>query len=157
MILAAAGAERSVGVEKPHAMSAVPPKTVLTKPQISGKEPPLPVSKLGRGLTVIGQLDTDGELHIHGSIQGRINAGTLVVASEGNVEGDIVAHDVHVIGRLNGRIFAVNVTLASSADVTGRVFHNAITVERGARIDARMPWRPPSYFETLDQLPETKS
>jgi cytoskeletal protein CcmA (bactofilin family) len=138
-------------------MSAVPPKTVFARPQPNGKDLPLPVSKLGRGLTVRGQLDTDGELHVHGSIQGRVNAGTLVVASGGYVEGDIVARDVHVIGRLNGRIFAVNVTLASSADVSGRVFHNAITVERGARIDARMPWRPPSYFETLDQLPETKT
>jgi cytoskeletal protein CcmA (bactofilin family) len=138
-------------------MSAVPPKTVFAKPQANGKEPPLPVSRLGRALTVKGQLDTDGELHVHGSVQGRGNAGTLVVASEGHVEGDIVAHDVHIIGRLNGRIFAVNVTLASSADVSGRVFHNATTVERGARIDARMPWRPPSYFETLDQLPETRT
>jgi cytoskeletal protein CcmA (bactofilin family) len=137
-------------------MSAVPPKTVLIKPQASGREPALPMSKLGSGLTVRGQLDTDGELHIHGNIQGRINAGMLVVAAEGSVEGDIVARDVLVVGRLNGRIFAINVTLASSADVTGRVFHNAITVERGARIDARMPWRPPSYFETLDQLPETQ-
>ena len=136
-------------------MSVPSQKAALIRPQPHGKEPLLPVSRLGRGLTVRGQLDTDGELHIHGNIQGRINAGTLVVASEGNVEGDIVARDVHVIGRLNGRIFAVNVTLASSADVTGRVFHSAITVERGARIDARMPWRPPSYFETLDQLPET--
>jgi hypothetical protein len=48
------------------------------------------------------------------------------------------------------------VTLESSAEITGRVFHNTITVARGARIDARMPWRPPSYFETLDQLPETR-
>ena len=56
----------------------------------------------------------------------------------------------------NGRVFALNVTLESSAEITGRVFHNTITVARGARIDARMPWRPPSYFETLDQLPETR-
>lgn len=138
-------------------MSAVPPKTVFAKPQATGKEPPLPVSSLGSGLTVRGQLDTEGELHVHGSIQGRVNAATLVVAPGGYVEGDIVARDVHIIGRLNGRVFAVNVTLASSADVSGRVFHNAITVERGARIDARMPWRPPSFFETLDQLPETRT
>jgi cytoskeletal protein CcmA (bactofilin family) len=137
-------------------MPAVSPKTVFTKPQANGREALLPVSRLGSALTVRGQLDTDGELHVHGNIQGRINAGTLVVASDGYVEGDIVARDVHIIGRLNGRIFAVNVTLASSADVTGRVFHNTVTVERGARIDARMPWRPPSYFETLDQLPETR-
>jgi cytoskeletal protein CcmA (bactofilin family) len=137
-------------------MSAATPNTAFKKPQAGGQDA-LPVSKLGRALTVKGQLDTDGELHILGNVLGRINAATLVIAGDGYVEGDIVAHDVHVDGRLNGRIFAVNVTLAKSATVTGRVFHNTVTVEQGARVDARMPWRPPSYFETLDQLPETRA
>jgi cytoskeletal protein CcmA (bactofilin family) len=136
-------------------MSAAPPKDVFTKPQNGGEL--LPVSKLGKAISVRGDLETDGELHIQGRVAGRINAGTLVIAGDGYVEGDIVARDVRIDGRLNGRIFAVNVTLAKSADVSGRVFHNTVTVEQGARIDARMPWRPPSYFETLDQLPETKS
>ena len=101
-------------------------------------------------------LDTDGELRIHGHVLGRVNAERIVIAPGGSVEGDVVATDALIEGRLNGRIFAVNVTLESSAEITGRVFHNTITVARGARIDARMPWRPPNYFETLDQLPETR-
>jgi len=137
-------------------MSAAPPKSVFAKPQ-NGNGTVLPVSNLGKAIRVNGDLETDGELHIQGCVTGRINAGTLVIAGDGYVEGDVVARDVRVDGRLNGRIFAVNVTLAKSADVSGRVFHNSVTVEQGARIDARMPWRPPSYFETLDQLPETKS
>jgi cytoskeletal protein CcmA (bactofilin family) len=117
----------------------------------------LAVSHLGRAITVNGVLDTDGELRIHGRVLGRINAERIVIAAGGCVEGDVVANEALIGGRLNGRVFALNVTLESSADVTGRVFHNNITVARGARIDARMPWRPPSYFETLDQLPETKA
>jgi cytoskeletal protein CcmA (bactofilin family) len=138
-------------------MTAGSPKTVFAKPQASGRDAPLPVSSLSKSLTIRGLLETDGEVHIHGTVQGRINADRLVVASSGYVEGDIVARDAHIIGRLNGRVFAVNVTLAGSANVSGRVFHNTVTVEHGARIDARMPWRPPSYFETLDQLPETRA
>ncbi len=139
---------------KPGLMSAASPKAVFTKPQNGDV---LPVSHVGKALHVQGELETDGELHIQGSVTGRINAGILIIAGDGYVEGDIVARDVHVDGRLNGRIFAVNVTFAKSATVTGRVFHNSVTVEQGARIDARMPWRPPSYFETLDQLPETRA
>jgi cytoskeletal protein CcmA (bactofilin family) len=63
---------------------------------------------------------------------------------------------VRIEGRLEGRIFALNVVLDSAAEVTGRIFHNTITVAKGARIDARMPWRPPSYFEALEQLPEVR-
>jgi cytoskeletal protein CcmA (bactofilin family) len=116
----------------------------------------LAVSHLGRAITVNGVLNTDGELQIHGRVLGRINAERIVILAGGSVEGDVVANDAFIGGRLNGRVFALNVTLESSADVTGRVFHSNITVARGARIDARMPWRPPSYFETLDQLPETR-
>ena len=126
-----------------------------TRPKAS-EEKSRAISHLGRAITVNGVLDTDGELRIHGHVQGRVNAERIVIAAGGSVEGDVVATDAFIEGRLNGRIFALNVTLESSAEITGRVFHNTITVARGARIDARMPWRPPNYFETLDQLPETR-
>jgi len=117
----------------------------------------LPVSRLGKALTVKGILDTDGELQVYGSVLGRINADRFVLAVDGYVEGDVLARDVQIGGRLTGRIFALNVALDSSADITGRVFHHTVTVAKGARIDGRMPWRPLNYFESLDQLPEAQS
>ena len=115
-----------------------------------------PGSRLGRGLTVTGSLDTEGELHIHGRVLGTIRADRVVMAPGSDVEGDIVARDAQISGRLLGRVFALNVTLDSSAEVTGRIFHHTVEVARGARIDARMPWRPLNFFQTLEQLPETQ-
>jgi len=117
----------------------------------------LPPSHLGRMLTVSGLLESEGEIHVHGNVVGRISADRLVIASGGYVEGDVVAREVHISGRLSGRIFALDVTLEASADVKGRVFHHTVSVAKGARIDGRMPWRPPNYFETLDQLPEEQA
>ena len=117
----------------------------------------LPVSRLGKALTVRGILDTDGELQVHGSVLGRINADRFVLGVDGYVEGDVLAREAQIGGRLSGRIFALNVALDSSADITGRVFHHTVTVAKGARIDGRMPWRPLNYFESLDQLPEAQS
>jgi cytoskeletal protein CcmA (bactofilin family) len=122
----------------------------------TAETPEPPPSQVGRALKVTGILDTDGDLYVHGAVLGRINADRVFLSPEGCVEGDVVARDVHVEGRINGRIFAVNVTVESSANVTGRIFHNTIAVALGARIDGRMPWRPPSYFETLTKLPETR-
>lgn len=116
----------------------------------------MPASTLGYGLKVTGDLDTDGELHIHGQVLGSVRADRLVLAEDGDVEGDIVARDAHISGRVNGRVFALNVQLDSSAEVIGRIFHHTVEVARGARVDARMPWRPLNFFETLDQLPETQ-
>jgi cytoskeletal protein CcmA (bactofilin family) len=115
-----------------------------------------PSSHVGRGLRVTGVLDMEGDLTVAGEVSGRINATRVVLAPESNVEADVVAQEVHIEGRFSGRIFAVAVTVESSANVTGKIFHNTISVARGARIDGRMPWRPPSYFETLTQLPETR-
>lgn len=113
-------------------------------------------SHLGRAVTVTGTVDLDGALNVEGTVKGRINATRVILGTESHVEGDVVAREVQVEGRFSGRIFALNVTVESSANVTGRIFHNTVSVAKGARIDGRMPWRPPSYFETLTQLPETR-
>ena len=115
-----------------------------------------PRSILGPGVTVQGVLEIDGELVIAGRVRGRIAALKLVIAEGGNFEGDIVARDVVIAGHLNGRVFAPNVSIEASAHVEGRLFHTQIAVAQGARLNGRMPWRPVSYFETLDQLPEIR-
>ena len=130
-------------------------RPLLRPPRAEGRTDAF-TSHLSKALTIKGDLDSDGELHIHGSVLGQVCADSLVVGSSGYLEGDVIARDVRIEGRLAGRIFALNVTLESAAEVTGRIFHNTITVAKGARIDARMPWRPPSYFETLEQLPEVR-
>ena len=115
-----------------------------------------PRSVLGPGVTVEGVLEIDGELVIGGQVRGRIAAVKVVIAETGNFVGDIVAREVAIAGRLNGRVFAPNVSIEASAHVEGRLFHTQIAVAQGARWNGRMPWRPVSYFETLDQLPEIR-
>lgn len=121
-----------------------------------GRETAVLESHLSRGFTVTGRIEAEGELTILGRVRGRIDAERVVLGHGSDVEGDIVARDVCIAGRFNGRIFALNVSVEATADVEGRIFHHTIAVEQGARIDGRMPWRPPNYFESLDQLPETR-
>jgi cytoskeletal protein CcmA (bactofilin family) len=136
-------------------MSALPQRALIrTQPRRS--EAALTVSRVGNGLTVTGHLETDGELHVHGKVHGSLCADRLVLGTDGEVEGDIVARDAHIGGRVNGRVFALNVTVESTADIKGRIFHHTVEVARGARVDARMPWRPLNFFETLVQIPETQ-
>jgi cytoskeletal protein CcmA (bactofilin family) len=137
------------------AMSVAPPRRLLRPPRAEGTSGAV-ASHLSRAITINGDLESDGELHIYGNVRGQVCADRLVVGAGGYLEGDVIARDVHIEGRLEGRIFALNVTLDSAAEVNGRIFHNTITVAKGARIDARMPWRPPSYFETLETLPEAR-
>jgi len=115
-----------------------------------------PPSFLGPGVGIQGALEIEGELVVSGVVRGRIAALKLVIASDGYVDGDIIASEVVITGRLNGRVFAPTVSIEASAQVEGRIFHTNVTIARGARVTGWMPWRPASYFETLDKLPETR-
>ena len=60
---------------------------------------------------------------------------------------------------VKGRLETSGITLDETKQefhVTGRIFHNTVTVAKGARIDGRMPWRPLNYFETLEHLREAQ-
>jgi cytoskeletal protein CcmA (bactofilin family) len=115
-----------------------------------------PPSYLRSSLRIRGVLEAECELTIGGIVMGRIAALKLIIAPGGHVEGDVIAKEVVIAGSLKGRVFAPTVTVEETAHIDGRVFHNTISVARGAHFDGRMPWRPISYFETLDQLPETQ-
>jgi len=130
----------------------------LSRNARNAPETELPASQLGRGLSVWGLIETDAALYIHGIVRGRIDAGLLVIEPTGFVHGDIVADEVRIAGRLDGRVFAPKVAIADGALIVGRIFHSEVSVSKAARIDpeARMPWRPPSYFQTLAHLPEIK-
>lgn len=122
--------------------------------QLEAEEPP---TFLGHGVAVRGVLEIDGELVVSGRVMGRITARRLVIAADGYVEGDIIAGEVVIAGRLNGRVFAPTVAIEDGAEIEGRIFHTNVTVARGAHVIGRMPWRPLSYFETLDELPEVRA
>ena len=84
------------------------------------------------------------------------STGVSVISRALKITGQLEStEDIRIDGEVNGDVRAVSVTVGHNAKVKGNVYGD--TVEQGARIDARMPWRPPSYFETLDQLPEARA
>ena len=115
-----------------------------------------PPSFLGPRTGIAGILEIEGELVISGTVRGQIAAIRVVIGRGGYVEGDVIAFEVVIAGQLNGRVFAPTVTIDASAQVDGRIFHTNLTVARGASMRGRTPWRPASYFETLDKLPEER-
>ena len=118
-------------------MTAPPLRTFRTAPRGQG-EAEMPASYLGTAFTAEGFLDTDGDIHIHGRVFGRVCADRLVLGSGGYLEGDVVARDVHIGGRLTGRIFALNVTLDSSASMLPAGFSTTKSRSHkgGHRVDA---------------------
>lgn len=91
-------------------------------------------SILSAGARMVGNLRTEGEVHIDGHHEGEILAKSVHVSRDGLVAGAITADTVHVEGRVDGAIAARSVTLGKSSRVAGDVHHETLAIEAGARL-----------------------
>lgn len=91
-------------------------------------------SYIARDTTVEGNLLSDGEIHIDGSINGMVRAHTCLVDARGEVRGQISAEIVYVRGRVIGPISGVHVQIEKGAHVEGDVTNETISIENGAYV-----------------------
>jgi cytoskeletal protein CcmA (bactofilin family) len=85
-------------------------------------------------LVVTGQVRTQGELHINGTVKGTVEAHTCVVEAEGQIDGDVRAVAIYVHGRINGPLYASHVHVFPNAIVRGDIVHDTISIENGADV-----------------------
>jgi hypothetical protein len=76
---------------------------------------------IGPDLTIMGNLESQGEIQIEGEVQGDINAARIVVGEGARITGSLLA-DNNIAGSIRGN----NVTLQSNSRVEGDVFHRQV-------------------------------
>ncbi len=94
-----------------------------------------PPSLLSTGLTVTGNLHSDGEIQIDGRVEGSIHSDVLIVGETAQVNGEITAESVRVHGHVTGQIRATSVSLAKTAHVLGDILHGNLAIEQGAFLE----------------------
>jgi cytoskeletal protein CcmA (bactofilin family) len=94
-----------------------------------------PVSIIGPGLVVQGDLEGADELRVSGKVNGNIRCSRLLVETGSRISGNIVAQEVIVRGEIKGRIRAQSVTLQECARVEAEIYHTLLVIERGARFE----------------------
>jgi len=92
-------------------------------------------------LTIIGDLQTDGQIEVDGRVIGNVSGRSVIVGEHGQIEGSILAEMVTIFGIAVGPVQANKVLLGNTAQVVGNIFHNELTVEPGAHHEGRRPWR----------------
>ncbi len=92
-------------------------------------------SIISTDLTVSGNLVSDGDIQVEGTIEGDVKSRTLTIGQSGAVRGTVVADTVQVSGEVTGEIRAATVTLAKSARVSGDIWHDTLAIEAGARME----------------------
>lgn len=126
------------------------PKAEADKPKTSDYPVPKPASDyapaassrtkphasvLSSDLTVIGNLQTSGDIQVEGVVEGDIHAHLLTVGETATIKGEIVADDIVVNGRVVGRVRGLKVRLTSTARVEGDIIHKTIAIESGAHFE----------------------
>ncbi len=95
-------------------------------------------SIIGPDLKIVGDLKSDGEIQIDGTVKGDIKGHMLTVGEQGKVDGSTVAETVRIFGTVNGRVQAKTVRLDKSARVTADISHETLTIEAGAYFEGKV-------------------
>ena len=97
-------------------------------------EKTVPPSIIASNLTIIGNLDSSGDIQVDGQVDGDIKSGQVTIGEGAVVNGSITGDDVVISGTVNGQITAMKIRLTASARVTGDINHDTIAIEAGAYI-----------------------
>jgi cytoskeletal protein CcmA (bactofilin family) len=92
------------------------------------------VNIIGAGTFIEGDINTNGDMRIDGSLTGTIHVkGKLVVGPSGAVEGEIICQNADISGTVKGKIgVAELLSLKSSSKLNGDIITNKIAIEPGA-------------------------
>ena len=101
-------------------------------------------SILAAGLKIVGNVVSDGVVHVEGEVDGDIHCAELTIGSGGAVNGHVSAGRVLILGRMVGTIRGRAVRISRGATVVGEVIHERLTVEAGARLDG--------YYRPVEKL-----
>jgi cytoskeletal protein CcmA (bactofilin family) len=100
------------------------------------------MSYIGPGMSITGDVVTDGTVRVEGRVEGTVRAGKAVlVGNGGEVIGDIITQDAVIGGRLRGTLVAESrLELQATCDIEGQIRAPAqhLKLEEGARFNGQI-------------------
>jgi cytoskeletal protein CcmA (bactofilin family) len=92
------------------------------------------INLLGTGTSVKGEIQSDGDFRIDGSLNGAIHCkGKLVIGATGLVEGEIICGNIDISGQVEGQVVVSELlSLKSTAKLKGDISTAKLSIEPGA-------------------------
>ena len=81
-----------------------------------------------------GNIKTDGEIQIDGSLRGDVTAKQIVIGELGKIRGNITANFFRICGKVEGDIRAETIEISVTASVKGSIYKKTISIEHGAKV-----------------------
>jgi cytoskeletal protein CcmA (bactofilin family) len=102
------------------------------------------MTTIGASLTITGEITSQEDITIHGSVKGhiRMQHGTLLVAPKGHIDAEVHGSRVTIHGTLAGDVAASErIELTPTADVTGTLTAKAVVLQDGAAFNGSIDGR----------------
>lgn len=92
------------------------------------------VNLIGAGTVIQGDIKTNGDIRIDGTLTGSISVkGKLVIGVSGSVEGEIICQNADISGSVKAKVTVAELlSLKASAKLSGDIITNKIAIEPGA-------------------------
>ena len=103
----------------------------------SGKGRGVP-SIISPDLKITGDLISDGDIQLNGTLVGDIKSGSLTIGETAHVDGKIAAREIRISGQVHGEVTADDVTLTKSAKIYGDIIHENLAIESGADVEGHL-------------------
>ena len=94
-----------------------------------------PPSIVSINLHVKGDLKSEGEIQIDGTVDGNVTALSITIGENGSVNGEIISGKILIRGKVKGEIHSQEVQLSKSAHVIGDIHHDSLGIESGAYVE----------------------
>ncbi len=102
-----------------------------SKPQNTRSAGGVP-SILSSEMRLIGDIVSEGDLQVDGSVEGDVRCQTLTIGEHGSLTGEVHAETVRLHGKVTGQVFGRTVYLSKTARMVGDVAHESLAIEPGA-------------------------
>jgi len=95
---------------------------------------PNSINIIGAGTQIIGEITSNGDIRIDGTLKGNITTkGKLVIGNSGVIIGDIFCKNSDISGKVEGKLSVAELlALKSTSNIQGNITTNKLAVEPGA-------------------------
>lgn len=100
------------------------------------------MSFIGPDVVIIGNMETLGDIHVDGRVEGDIRCAALIQGDGGRIAGGIVADQARIAGLVDGSIATRELLLSRTARVTGDIAYESLSIETGAQVAGNFAHRP---------------
>lgn len=107
---------------------------MFNKPMAKNNNESPSVNLIGPGTIIEGDITTNGDIRIDGTLKGNIQVkGKLVVGATGILEGEAVCQNADISGSIKGKIgVAELLSLKATSKLNGDIITNKLAIEPGA-------------------------